>query len=1076
MIEFTAAQKNAIGLEALDTDTCVVAGPGSGKTTVLIERFRGLVESGVSPLRILAITFTEKATNQMRERLAQAFADRPDLATQIQRAYVSTVHGFCTRLLRENAILAGVDPRFRVLDEQEAFALERKSAIDALDAFLVEDPGPVRDLLQSLYSPDLADSILEVYETMRAAGMGLDELAAPRPAPAARTAIDNLAAHCAQIASGTVHDWSPSQKEQLAPVAEWAARIRRRAGRPIEREDFEILAGFNCNLNKLRKNNKIYDLIKQLKNDLIPAAESLLVSEFYASRRVTLIAAVARFDALYRSRKSAQSALDFSDLEEFTVRLLVENDEARERIRRQFDHVLMDEFQDTNGLQSKLLDLLRSPDRFYAVGDINQSIYGFRHADPEVFRAYRSGIESHRKRLAELRENWRSRPDILHAVSSLVGASDGIERHNFEPVRKFRRKAAPSVEVIRCLADEAVEAKWVANRIAELQGALPLESGAARFGDMAVLVRKADNIQPLASAFDEARIPYVVTAGKGFFDTREVSDLTHLLRVLANPRDEISLAVVLRSPLVGASDATLLRLKQTGGLTSAMANSDSEAVRDFHRELSAWREARHDVSADRLLIRAMDRSGYELGLRPRQQTNVEKFLNLVRDAGSRQSLDELVDELERLRESDPRAQDSQAEDIGDAVRVLTVHSAKGLEFPIVFLPALHTGVDNRPAPVLLSPRLGLGMRWRNPVTGRSAKDSLYEDIAQDLRRRESEESNRLLYVAMTRAEEHLVLSCSGSAKLSKWAAYLESNWKLNLTAAWDGDKTERISTAGGASFLARVVCSDRPPPPASQLTLALEPESPQRFSLPAVSGEHDSTASVTSIAMFADCPRRYYLARYLGWDAESARFPSAEDVEPERDNLDATGFGRQVHALLAGPTSDGAFPAAVELADRFTSSDLGRKVAQSTRVEREFDFLLAIEDVVLRGQIDLWFDSCIVDYKTDDVSPEEIPARAEAYALQLQLYAIAIERLTGKAPDTAILYFLRPNVEVAVEVTPSALANAIAIVREFQRAQDRIAFPLREGEHCQRCSYFHNLCPATTSTVRPAVLNLLPSE
>src|SRR5271170_7478525 len=167
MMEFTAAQKKAIGLDALDRDTCVVAGPGSGKTTVLIERFRGLVESGVSPLRILAITFTEKATSQIRERLAGAFTD-PGLILRIQRAYVSTVHGFCTRLLRENAILAGVDPRFRVLNEREAFALERKSVDDALDEFLLENPEPVRDLLRSLRSPDLGEAILEIYDTMRA--------------------------------------------------------------------------------------------------------------------------------------------------------------------------------------------------------------------------------------------------------------------------------------------------------------------------------------------------------------------------------------------------------------------------------------------------------------------------------------------------------------------------------------------------------------------------------------------------------------------------------------------------------------------------------------------------------------------------------------------------------------------------------------------------------------------------------------------------------------------------------------------------------------------------------------------
>src|SRR6266853_3062044 len=462
MIEFTPAQRNAIGLHALNQDTCVVAGPGSGKTTVLIERFRGLVESGVSPLRILAITFTEKATNQMREKLALAFADRPDLILQIPRAYVSTVHGFCTRLLRENAILAGVDPRFRVLNEQEAFALEQKSASDALDQFFTESPEAVRDLLQSLDSPELRDAILDIYHPMRAAGMSLQDLRESYAQTGGRAALDSLALTSDEIMAGVFHDWTVSQREQIGLVAEWGARLRQRSGEPITKDDFEILADFKCNQNKIRRNNRTYDLVKQLKED-ISTAGPILADEYYAAQRITLLEAIARFDALYRSRKAAQSALDFSDLEEFAVRLLEENEEARERIRRQFDHVLMDEFQDTNGLQSKLLGLLRPADRFYAVGDINQSIYGFRHADPQVFDAYRSRLRSEGKHVAELRENWRSRGDILSAVLSLVGACDGIEPHTFQPARKFRRKAEPSVEVIRCVGeDEALEARWVA--------------------------------------------------------------------------------------------------------------------------------------------------------------------------------------------------------------------------------------------------------------------------------------------------------------------------------------------------------------------------------------------------------------------------------------------------------------------------------------------------------------------------------------------------------------------------------------------------------------------------------------
>src|SRR5580704_1112216 len=255
MIEFTAAQRNAIGLHALNQDACVVAGPGSGKTTVLIERFRGMVESGVSPLRILAITFTEKATSQIRERLAGAFTD-PAVVLQIQRAYVSTVHGFCTRLLRENAILAGVDPRFRVLNEQEAFALERKSVDDSLDEFLRDNPEPVRDLLRSLRSPDLGDAIVEIYDAMRAAGMTVGDLRQFQPQTSGRAALDALALECAPI--------------HYPEVAEFGAQLRERAGQPVALRDFQILAAFKVNLGRIPKKDR--EPIRRLREELAPAA------------------------------------------------------------------------------------------------------------------------------------------------------------------------------------------------------------------------------------------------------------------------------------------------------------------------------------------------------------------------------------------------------------------------------------------------------------------------------------------------------------------------------------------------------------------------------------------------------------------------------------------------------------------------------------------------------------------------------------------------------------------------------------------------------------------------------------
>src|SRR5262249_46281601 len=162
-------------------------------------------------------------------------------------------------------------------------------------------------------------------------------------------------------------------------------------------------------------------------------------------------------------------------------------------------------------------------------------------------------------------------------------------------------------------------------------------------------------------------------------------------------------------------------------------------------------------------------------------------------------------------------------------------------------------------------------------------------------------------------------------------------------------------------------------------------------------------------------------------------------------DLDPSEFGRQVHALLAGAPREGAHSDALALTDRFTSSVLGGEVARATRVEREFDFLLAIADVVLRGQIDLWFDGSIIDYKTDDVSASEVRILAQSYTLQLQLYALAIDRLTGTKLDRALLYFLRPDVVIPVDLSPSALAGAIETVRAFQDAQDALDFPLHEA-------------------------------
>ncbi|HEY2014330.1 MAG TPA: PD-(D/E)XK nuclease family protein, partial [Bryobacteraceae bacterium] len=216
--------------------------------------------------------------------------------------------------------------------------------------------------------------------------------------------------------------------------------------------------------------------------------------------------------------------------------------------------------------------------------------------------------------------------------------------------------------------------------------------------------------------------------------------------------------------------------------------------------------------------------------------------------------------------------------------------------------------------------------------------------------------------------------------------------------------------------------------------------------------------------LFASCPRKYYLSRYLGFVASPRKPEDAELISGEPADLSASEFGTQVHKLLAGIEVLIPDPEAVRLAGVFRQSALGRRVAKASRVEREFDFLMAVEDLVVRGQVDLWFEEggelAIVDYKTDSVTAVEAHQRAADYALQLRLYALAVERVAGRAPDRAWLHFLRPNTAVEVDLTPSLLESPEQIVRDLQDAQESQRFPLRESERCRRCQFFQGLCPS----------------
>jgi ATP-dependent exoDNAse (exonuclease V) beta subunit len=1104
-VEFTPAQSRAIEVSGSRQDTCIVAGPGSGKTTVLVEYFRRLVEAGADPLRILAITFTEKAAANMRKKLAGQFLGQAEVRGAMERAWVSTVHGFCARLLKENAVAAAIDPEFAIADQPDAARLQHEAMAEAMDELFAARPAEVRALIRALESFEFEEAVLAAYDAMRGAGLGIETVAA-RPAPADDTLvrIEVLAAELRDAGSDLS---DPAIGEQLEAAREGAGRL---LDARTPREKLAAVQAFSVDMRRGKRNHLLRPKLAELKELVEKRAGRPLLTAHYAPERGTLFEVLRCFDRIYRDRKAAAGLLDFADLEEASVRLLERNPDTRRRLQAQFDHILMDEFQDTNGQQARLLELVRAPGRFYAVGDINQSIFGFRHAEPEVFRRYRREVAARGERVVELAENFRSRADILRAVETVAAGAGGIERRSFEARRNFAEPREVSVEIAAFTAADtdaaqAIEARWIARRIVDL-----VSGDRFRFGDVAVLVRNTEVLGTLADALDEAGVPYVVNRGRGFYEAGEVADLTNLLRVIANPRDEIALAAVLRSPLAGVSAEGLLALRlqgsQIGGadplvrarppgralepfadshagqytnigaalaaLTPAQAAGfsaeDFAALDRFRRNLAEWRRRREAAPFDRLLAAAMDDAGYPAEAGGRAAGNIDKFLAMARAASGRGTLDEFVDELARIRLADPREPDAPPDDSSDAVKVMTVHSAKGLEFPVVFIAALHKGVRNNAPVVAFSPAIGLGARWRNPVTGEDHGDVFHAAICKELTCRESQEGDRLLYVAMTRAEELLVMSFAGGARRSSWAGLVGSALKLDLAPGRD-EILERAAPDGNPWKL-RLATADRAPElrVAGQTTAsAAAPNAGVEWlAPPVVTGQQDSGAAVTDLVEFARCPRRYLLGRYLGFSGRAARGgpAPAQPEAPETVGMDAAALGTAVHRLLAGLEVPNPDAEALRLADVFRRGPLGRRLAKATRVEREFDFLMAVGGLVVRGQVDLWFEEngevVIADYKTDTVTSHQAHRRAEDHALQLRLYAMAVEQAAGHAVTSAWLHFLRPDTVVRVDLEPPLWESPAQIAAELEQAQDKLDFPLREGEHCRGCPFYRDLCPA----------------
>ncbi len=1069
-------------------DICVIAGPGSGKTRVLVERLRWLVlERGAEPERILAITFTEKAALEMRARLVGEASLAGEPTDRLEAVQVSTIDAFCNRLLREHAALAGIDPGFEILDEQEARQMLNAAVAEALDWEFRKRNRALAQFLQcySGGSSSAPGAVLEGLSSLatQVLSHGRDPFLARRKGPwhALSRALEELA-----------------EAKRAPKLAATAASIRKARVRNRGR-----LGGLGrraaSDVRPFVRRGKHKDLVSRVKYELLPACETAAAGESNRTARACLLRILRRALRRFKAAKQSQSRMDFDDTLAQAAKLLGSSKPPS----LGYEHILIDEFQDTNPLQIRLVRrLLKAhgplrPVRFVA-GDVNQSIYGFRHAVREVFQDYRAGVEENGGQVVQLLDNFRSRPEILAAVHRILpgGGDSGVEKHRLRAAGQFPPKRVPCVELL--IAAETgperlrAEGGALAARLRSLHGSLqvadqsvPGGARALRWGDVAVLARTHAVASAVAAQFRREGVPCVTATTRGLFDAPVTAEVAAFLRALRNPRDEISLTAVLKSPLCGISDSAILQLRLHSNNLADSLDAEAEntgldsgeALRfeRFRLEFTRCREDRATVPAGPLLARALAAFGYRAALNAGDdEDQAADRLDQLLDWIGRQhmhglhSVSEVSAALDTALKEKPPAEAAPTHGTADAVQVLTMHAAKGLEFPMVALVSLNTPVRRRRPGMLFSNRHGIGAYWTTPGGGRQP-DAAYARTVADLARREAQEEERLLYVAMTRAEEHLILSASftGKPMLSGWLKLVCPGLgvtRKSLLAAGSGETT--VPAGNELRFLFRKTSGppSQPAPAASPLALT-----PSQVLLPReAEAQADYAASVTSVALYAECPRKYFLSRYLGLGSEEWRGSEAREAEEpqrhrRRQDPDPSEFGRLVHAYLAGDR-DGAKPSVRALARKFERHELGKRASAAWSVERETEYVFTVGGHVLRGIIDLLFEDgegrVLVDYKTDRRSRSRLRESALKHAEQLQLYSAGL-RSGGRPVDRAVVFYLRHGVAVDIDIGDAALAGAREQVTSLFRAQATQSFPLREGAHCRHCPHFRKGCPAT---------------
>ena len=1160
-MRLTPSQQKALNIEK---HVCVTAGAGSGKTTVLVQRYLKILrERDVKPREIVAITFTEKAAAEMKERIIEEMSKEVEnsdvgqsdslqrFRDEMNSAHISTIHAFCSSILREFPFQAGVPANFSIVSGIDQTLLLQKTlkktlkdlATNAEDkhrpeltrllqryggqkkladffSTMINQRDTVAQLMREIYNNQNAkeihealqqkvreqlmstidipkfirclNAVMEVAKGKKAEDVKhlMPRLEVLHEQNSDSSEVPNLLKEIGNLI--TIKDGSIAKTGFLPKSVD-------RTGIADQIDVLESTAEKTKNVPTLEK-EKDHDKKADVETDNEEKTDAVETDDdFLISTTRDLLTLYKRILNDYQNAKLSQSTLDFNDLQLKTRDLLRDNEEIRQKLVDRYKFYMVDEFQDTNELQYELVmrltNKLKSANLFI-VGDPKQSIYGFRGADVRVFDEIKQQITDIGGEDISLSENFRSSRDPIGFVNyffhHLMGAGSANEFEvPYEALTQARQSDTDgNIDIILGKKNDetANEYTLIAQHIKNMKANGSESPHPIEYEDIAILIQYRTHLPDIEHALLKAGIPYLTTKGIGFYQRQEIYDIWNYLNFLNSPsKNDASLAAVLRGPAFGITDTELyeISLQEGTGFWEKMLNyqTPSEYLRSAIDTLKKHIEIAQRTSVNQLIVTIVNQTGIigtlKTGIYGQQRSaNYQKLLELARNFDGDENtriLPYFIEFLDTLIKEEPREGEAIIEESRGAVQIMTIHAAKGKEFPIVILPCLDRRgrTDSEP---FIDEAFGIGFSPLKPNDGyRETEPSIIAHMKNQSSEKATAEKKRLLYVGATRARDRLILSGTLSEK-GKPQQMLE--WLHTYLGINEQDNSLRLGVTQNAfaegstnpqqfELEIPIVRGLEDPIHGASDSDETEPvEFPESLPQELQPTEIPASFSVAELANYARCPLRYQLENVLRIPTNGQGDADADETELDNairytlrqikqplteQNLDT--LIQQVRENFPEITTESTTePTLRKYAKSFATSELAQIALDASQTLTNQQIHANINGHIIDGRFDRLFKDetghwQVINYKTADAQDSDV------YDPEIELYSLLLHRRYPEQPTITInLFFTEQDQYIQKHFS-------IAELQETTERWEQKISELQRGnynknlDHCRSCLY-----------------------